>query len=59
MFVYIMVNFCGKYGKIERKNSILRFILIYMKSCKILLIVSNRDVFLEKILYKYGLYFYF
>lgn len=59
MFVYIiMVNFCGKYGKIKRKI-VLRFILIYMKSCKILLIVSNRDVFLEKILYKYGLYFYF
>lgn len=43
MFVYIiMVNFCGKYGKIKRKI-VLRFILIYMKSCKILLIVSIKQ----------------
>lgn len=58
MFVYIMVNFCGKHGKTQRKNRILRFISIHMKPCKILLTVSNRDVFSEKILYKHGLYFH-
>lgn len=58
MFVYIiMVNFCGKHGKTERKTA-LRFISIHMKPCKILLTVSNRDVFSEKILYKHGLYFH-
>lgn len=43
MFVYIiMVNFCGKHGKTERKTA-LRFISIHMKPCKILLTVSIKQ----------------
>lgn len=57
MLFYIMVSFCGKHGKTQSKTA-LRFISIHMKPCKILLTVSNRDVYSEKILYKHGLYFH-